>query len=71
MAPQASRALSSATTSLDRIGEVLAPDAPLLGGLRDTLGELDRAARALRLLADTLQARPDALIRGRAPDAIR
>jgi paraquat-inducible protein B len=71
VAPQASRALSSATTSLDRIGEVLAPDAPLLGGLRDTLGELDRAARALRLLADTLQARPDALIRGRAPDAIR
>ncbi|MFC4297851.1 intermembrane transport protein PqiB [Castellaniella hirudinis] len=70
VAPQASRALSSATTSLDRIGEVLAPDAPLLGGLRDTLSELDRAARALRLLADTLQARPDALIRGRAPDAL-
>ena len=71
VAPQASRALNSASTSLDRIGEVLAPDAPLLGGLRDTLGELDRAARALRLLSDTLQARPDALIRGRAPDELR
>jgi len=70
VAPQASRALSSASASLDRIGAVLAPDAPLLGGLRDTLGELDRAARALRLLSDTLQARPDVLIRGRAPDAL-
>ncbi|MCZ4330876.1 intermembrane transport protein PqiB [Castellaniella denitrificans] len=71
VAPQATRALTSASASLDRIGEVLAPDAPLLGGLRDTLGELDRAARALRLLSDTLQARPDTLIRGRAPDALR
>lgn len=71
VAPQATRALTSASASLDRIGEVLAPDAPLLGGLRDTLSELDRAARALRLLSDTLQARPDALIRGRTPDALR
>ncbi|MGX5660174.1 PqiB family protein [Castellaniella ginsengisoli] len=71
VAPQATRALTSASASLDRIGEVLAPDAPLLGGLRDTLSELDRAARALRLLSDTLQARPDALIRGRASDALR
>jgi len=71
VAPQATRALTSASASLDRIGEVLAPDAPLLGGLRDTLSELDRAARALRLLSDTLQTRPDALIRGRAPDALR
>lgn len=70
VAPQATRALSSASASLDRVGAVLAPDAPLLGGLRDTLGELDRAARALRLLSETLQARPDALIRGRAPDEL-
>ncbi len=70
VAPQATRALSSVSASLDRVGAVLAPDAPLLGGLRDTLGELDRAARALRLLSDTLQARPDALIRGRAPDEL-
>ncbi|CDM24747.1 Paraquat-inducible protein B [Castellaniella defragrans 65Phen] len=71
VAPQATRALNSASNSLDRIGAVLAPDAPLLGGLRDTLSELDRAARALRLLSDALQARPDALIRGRAPDELR
>ncbi|GAA0218495.1 MlaD family protein [Castellaniella daejeonensis] len=70
VAPQASKALSSASTSLDRIGAALAPDAPLLGGLRDTLGELDRAVRALRLLSETLQAHPDALIRGRAPDKL-
>ncbi|MDY0309291.1 MAG: paraquat-inducible protein B, partial [Castellaniella sp.] len=70
VAPEASRALSSASASLDRVGAALAPDAPLLGGVRDTLGELGRAARALRLLADTLQARPDVLIRGRAPDEL-
>jgi paraquat-inducible protein B len=70
VAPQATRALSSASTSLNRISEALAPDSPVLGSLRDTLNELDRAARALGLLSDSLQSRPDALLRGRAPDAL-
>lgn len=70
VAPQATRALSSVSESLDRISTVLAPDSPLLDGVRETLSELDRAARALRLLSDTLQVRPDALIRGRAPDEL-
>ena len=70
VAPQATRALSSASTSLERINDVLAPDAPLLNSLQDTLGQLDRAVRALRLLSDTLQTRPNALIRGQAPDAL-
>src|SRR5690606_20883185 len=68
--PQTSHTLSSVNKSLDRISDMLAPDSPVFGSLRDTLSELDRAARALRLLSDTLQTRPDALLRGRAPDAL-
>jgi paraquat-inducible protein B len=71
LAPEATKTLKSARASLDRVGQVLGPDAPLLGGLQSTLQELDRAARALRLLADTLQTQPDALLRGRAPDQLR
>ena len=70
LAPQASKALSSASTSLDRISAALAPESPVLGSLRDTLGELGRAARALRLLTDSLQTHPEVLIRGQARDVL-
>lgn len=71
VAPQASRTLESARRSLDRVGAALGPDAPVLGNLQDTLQALDGAARALRLLADSLQAHPESLLRGRTPDRLR
>ncbi len=69
--PQANQTLESARRSLDRVGAVLGPDAPVLGNLQDTLQALDGAARALRLLVDSLQAHPESLLRGRSPDRLR
>ncbi|WP_298017506.1 MlaD family protein [uncultured Castellaniella sp.] len=71
VAPQASRTLESARRSLDRVGAVLGPDAPVVGDLQDTLKALDGAARGLRLLTDTLQAHPESLLRGPAQDRLR
>ncbi|MER1968596.1 MlaD family protein [Castellaniella sp. GW247-6E4] len=71
LTPQATAALKSVQRSFDRIGQTLGPEAPLLGGLHSTLGELERAARALRTLADFLQAHPEALVRGHPTDALR
>ncbi|WP_269494177.1 PqiB family protein [Castellaniella sp. S9] len=68
LTPQATAALKSVQRSFDRIGQTLGPEAPLLGGLQSTLGELERAARALRTLADYLQAHPQALVRGHPAD---
>jgi paraquat-inducible protein B len=70
VAPQATRTLRSAQQSLDRVDQTLNPDAPLLGGLQGTLRELDQAARALRQLADALQAHPETVLRGQAPDRL-
>jgi paraquat-inducible protein B len=70
VAPQATRTLQSAQHSLDQVGRTLDPDAPLLGGLQQTLQELDRTARALRQLADGLQAHPETLLRGQPPDRL-
>lgn len=70
VAPQATRTLRSAQRSLDRVGQTLDPNAPLLAGMQGTLQELDHAARALRVLADVLQAHPETLLRGQAPDQL-
>lgn len=69
--PEATRTLRSARQSLNRVGAALDPQAPLLDGLQQTLQELDRAARALRLLGDALRAHPETLLRGHAPDTLR
>jgi paraquat-inducible protein B len=55
----AERVMSSAQTML------VGPDAPAQQQLRDTLQEVTRAARAVRVLADSLERHPEALIRGR------
>jgi len=69
--PQATRTLQSAQHSLNQVGRTLDPDAPLVGGLQQALQELDRTARALRQLADGLQAHPEILLRGQPPDRLR
>jgi paraquat-inducible protein B len=71
VAPEASQTLQSARRSLDRVSTVLGPGAPLLGNVQDTLQALNGAARGLQLLADTLQARPEALLKGAPPDRLQ
>jgi paraquat-inducible protein B len=43
-------------------------DAPLPQELRDTLQEITRAARSLRILTDFLERHPEALIRGKTEE---
>jgi paraquat-inducible protein B len=57
----------SALTSLDR--NVAQPDAPLQRNANQTLVELQRAARALRVLGEYLQLHPESLLRGKKADA--
>lgn len=69
--PEATRTMRSARRSLDRVGTALDQGAPLVDGVQQTLQELDRAVRSLRLLADALRAHPETLLRGPAPDTLR
>ena len=64
------RTLARAQTSLDSLDRnVTDPNAPVQRNLEDTLVELQRTSRALRVLADYLQQHPDALLRGKPADA--
>jgi paraquat-inducible protein B len=63
------RTLEAAQATLGRIDAgVTGADAPLQRNANQALVELQRAARALRLLADDLQRHPESLLRGRAAD---
>jgi Paraquat-inducible protein B len=64
------RTLARATTTLDNLDRnVSDPNAPVQRNLEDTLLELQRTARALRVLSDYLQQHPEALLRGKPADA--
>lgn len=64
------RILASVQQALDRADRnLLAVDAPLPHQAVQTLAELQRAAQALRALADSIQRHPESLLRGRSPDA--
>jgi DNA polymerase-4 len=52
--------------SLDR--NVASPNAPLQRSVDETLQELQRTARSLRVLSDYLQLHPEALLRGKPAD---
>ncbi|MGB3435715.1 intermembrane transport protein PqiB [Achromobacter sp.] len=69
LAPEAQAMLRQAGKSLAAVGGVLSPDAGLPVNANAVLQELSRTARSLRELADYLQAHPESLLRGRAPDA--
>ncbi len=58
----ADRALNDADTNL------LAKDSPAPQDLRDTLQEVTRAARAVRVLVDYLERHPEILIRGKSEE---
>jgi len=64
------RTLTKAQGSLDSVDRNLTdPNAPVQRNLEETLVELQRTAKALRVLADYLQQHPESLLRGKPADA--
>ncbi len=64
------KTLARAQASLDNLDRnVTDPGAPVQQNLQDTLLELQRTARALRVLADYLQQHPESILRGKPADA--
>jgi paraquat-inducible protein B len=64
------RTLGSAQKSLENLDRhVTDPNSPVQRNLEDTLLELQRTSRALRVLSDYLQQHPEALLRGKPADA--
>ncbi len=61
--------LASATRTLDTADKTIAPNSPLSNDLSEALGEVSRAARAIRVLADYLERHPESLLRGKSGEA--
>lgn len=68
VAPAARAALEGARKTLASTEQTLASDAPLQQDLRAALRALTRTAESLRILADTIERHPEALIRGKQED---
>jgi len=63
------RTLQSVQESLQRLDRnVLDESAPMQRNVEQTMNELQRAARSLRLLGDYLQRHPEAILRGKPDD---
>ena len=66
---QAERTLDTAQSSLQGIDRnITSPEAPLQRNAQQTMDELQRAAKALRVLTDYLQRHPESLLRGKPDD---
>jgi paraquat-inducible protein B len=63
--PEVRGTLERAQQAIGSVERTLSTDAPVQQDLRETLGEVGRAAQALRVLADYLSRHPEALIRGK------
>ncbi|HEY3633566.1 MAG TPA: MlaD family protein [Caldimonas sp.] len=64
------RTLQRAQATFENLDRNLTdPNAPVQRSLADTLEELQRTSRALRVLSDYLQQHPEALLRGKPADA--
>jgi paraquat-inducible protein B len=61
--------LVSAQGTLDNTSNLTGPNSVQIQQLNDTLREVSRAARSLRVLADYLERHPEALIRGKTGEA--
>jgi paraquat-inducible protein B len=61
---RASVALDHAATTLESVTQLIAPSAPLAVDLSTTLREFAMAAHSVRLLADSLDRNPSAIVRG-------
>ena len=76
LGPQASQSLLALRGAVDAAQAtlahadqaLLAPGAPLQRNLEQALIDVQRAAAALRVMADTLQRNPESLLRGKPPD---
>ena len=76
LTPEAQRALAGVQETLASAQQTLRsaeanladPQAPVQRSASQALAELQRAATALRVLADYLQRHPESLLRGKAPD---
>ena len=67
--PEVSSTLHGVRQTMGTANDALSGDSPLQQNLDGTLQELQRMARSLRVLTDYLGSHPEALIRGRRPDA--
>lgn len=65
IAPEAQGSLSELKKTLAELKEALEPNSPLQRDLRKTLKETTRSAQTIRDLADTLEAEPESLIKGK------
>ena len=61
--------LVGARRAIDDAGKAIEPNSPLRADLSNTLEEVSRAARALRVLMDYLERHPEALVRGKTGEA--
>jgi paraquat-inducible protein B len=62
--PEVNASMADAREALHQAQRALDGDAPLSTNLQQTLQELSRAAASIRLLSDTLERHPDALLKG-------
>lgn len=67
--PEAHATLQQAQKALDNAGQAFAGDSPLTQNLGQTMVQLQRAARSLRVLTSYLSRHPEALLRGRRDNA--
>lgn len=65
LAPEAQGSLNELKKTLSELKEALEPNSPLQRDLRKTLKETTRSAQTIRDLADTLEAEPESLIKGK------
>jgi paraquat-inducible protein B len=63
------RTIVSVGRTVDNADKLIEPNSPLSAELSNTLGEMTRAAQALRVLADYLERHPEALIRGKTGES--
>jgi paraquat-inducible protein B len=61
--------LASAQGTLDNTSNLTGPNSVQVQQLDETLKEVSRAARSLRVLADYLEAHPESLVRGKRGEA--
>ncbi len=70
LAPELQRTLEETRATVEAANRALAaPDSPLQQDMRAMMEQVDRAARSLRNLSDTLQRNPQSLLRGKPDDA--
>ncbi len=65
LAASASDLVENVNQVLSQVDTMTAPDSPERYELRRMLSEVSRAARSLRILADSISAQPDILLKGR------